>query len=83
MCESAYGDQTEDAYSTIGRTYVLYAVSFVLGGQGEMFRRRNDNVELAFLVLVSMWGFQLRVGVIVTPRYLAESVGFKGVPWIE
>lgn len=48
-------------------------VSLVIRGQDGRFLRRKAEVEFAFLHTLSMWWFQLRLLVIVTPKYLIIS----------
>ena len=47
MWHSAAGDQTEEAYSRIGRTYVLYAFALASRGLDRMFGRKEAMVEIA------------------------------------
>jgi len=66
------GSQTVLAYSTVGRTRALYAVSLVKVEEILRFLRRKLMVRLALLQVFcicwpqSMWLFR------VQPRYLAE-----------
>ena len=48
-----------DAYSKMGRTYVLYACSFTGRGQLERFLCKNALTLLAFFVILCICGFQL------------------------
>ena len=74
MWQSVAGDQTEEAYSTIGRTYVLYALALASRGLDLIFRRRKAMVEFGFFVMLSMWNYQDNSGMMVTPKYFACSV---------
>ena len=54
LVDSAAGDQTEEAYSRIGWTYVLYAFALESSGLDRMFGRRKAMTEFAFYVMLSM-----------------------------
>ena len=48
------GDQTDEAYSRIGRTYVLYAFALASRGLDLVFHRIEAIVEFAFSVMLSV-----------------------------
>ena len=72
-----------DAYSTMGRTRLMYPFSFTGGGQDRMFLRRKAQVLLAFLVAWSMCVFQFSLGVIVSPRYFPAVEISSGWLWMK
>ena len=51
------GSHTADAYSVLGLTRVLYAVSFSDCGQLRRFLSREANLEWAWPTRVLMWVF--------------------------
>ena len=71
ICPSLYGSQTVHAYSSVGRTIALYAISLSLMLLTFRFLRRKPSVLLA-LVVMWTWKSQSRSCAIVTPRYFAE-----------
>ena len=75
------GSHTEAAYSTKGRTYVLYADSFSLGLLVWMLRLMNFSELLVFIVIWLMCFAHDKSREILTPKYLAESVSFSPTPW--
>ena len=73
-----HGSYTEAAYSTKGRTKVLYADSFNLALLVGMLRLMKFS-ELLF-VFVVIWLTYLPHDK-SAPKYLAESVSFRLTPW--
>ena len=63
------GSHTEAAYSTKGRTYVLYADSFSLGLLVWMLRLMNFNELLVFIVIWLMCFAHDKSREILTPKY--------------
>ena len=61
-----------DAYSSWGRTNVLYVTSFVCLGAKAKFRLRNPKVLVAFDDISEICWSQSRSSVMVIPRYLAD-----------
>ena len=55
ICPSLYGSQTVHAYSNIGRTIALYAVSLSLMLLTFRFLRRKPSVLLALVVMLWTW----------------------------
>ena len=72
------GSQTSHAYSSWGRTMVLYARAFVAFEQILRFLRMKPRVLLALEAMLFMWLFQHKSVEICTPRYLASSTTFSG-----
>ena len=66
------GSQAVVAYSRYGLTSEWYAVDLVAIEHPLMFRLRRPRIWLAFLQLLSMWAFQLKLSVIVIPKYLCS-----------
>ena len=75
------GSHTEAAYSTKGRSYVLYADSFSLGLLVWMLRLINFNELLVFIVIWLICFDHDKSREILSPKYLAESVSFRLTSW--
>ena len=71
----------QDAYSSLGRTRVRYAVSLTLWLQPPSTRRKRPRVELAFLQMLSTCSFQLKLLDIGTQRYFVELTLDIGKPF--
>ena len=76
-----WGFQTDEAYSTCGRTKVLYASSFTASFLVFTFLLTKPRVLFALPVISLMWWFQLRSWDMLTPRYFALSTDSKNWPW--
>ena len=78
---SVMESQATDAYSRTGLTSCLYAVSFTDCDVVSTLRLMKPSVELALLVMLYMWVFQMIYGSRVTPRYFTvEALGIS-VSW--
>ena len=71
------------AYSTSGRTRVLYACSLIDIDEIFRFLRRKPRVLFALFVKESMCCLQFTLSVMVTPRYLADVTAASNCPQIE
>ena len=60
MFSFVWGDQTGEAYSTLGRTKVLYASSLTFIFLVFTLRLTNPSVPFALAVIELMCSFQLR-----------------------
>jgi Zn-dependent protease len=67
-----WGSHTGLAYSTSGRTRVLYACSLIDIDEIFRFLRRKPRVLFALFLMESMCWLQFTLSVMVTPRYLAD-----------
>ena len=74
------GSQTGLAYSRIGLTSPLYAISLTSLGHDEMLRLKKPRVLFAFVQILPTWVFHLKSFVIATPRYLILFTFSKTVP---
>ena len=77
---SVWGLHTLEAYSSWGRTTVLYAVALRSSWWIFMLRFRKPRVWLAFLEILEMCIFQERFSEISTPRYFAAGTASKRTP---
>lgn len=77
------GSQTEEAYSTIGRTKVLNAVALRSADFTRRLRLRKARTLFALLVVLLICCVHLRSEVIVTPRYFADSTVSRGLYVIQ
>jgi hypothetical protein len=68
------------AYSTSGRTRVLYACSLIDIDEIFRFLRRKPRVLFALFVMESMCWLQFTLSVMVTPRYLADVTAASNYP---
>ena len=62
--------------------YIVYHCALMVVVKQLTLRPKKTKVELAFLVILSMWLSQLKLLWIFSPRYLAESVWFTTRPWM-
>ena len=69
-----------EAYSSLGRTSVLLAVSLTSGSFIFMFLLRKPSVLFAFPVILSVWEFQDRPEEMSTPKYLALVTASRTCP---
>ena len=68
------------AYSKVGLTRDLYAVSFIVVLLILRFRFRNPMVLFALLQMFQMCSFHFKSELIVQPRYLADFTGSRVCP---
>ena len=78
------GSHAAEAYSMMGLTYVLYVAALILRLHLLKLRwsLRKAWVELAFLLMTSMWVLKLRLLSICTPRYFADVTSSRMVLWM-
>ena len=76
-----YGLQTEEQYSRCGLTSDVKALLFTEVLDILKFLRRKPRVLFAFLVILSIWMFQERLFVRLTPRYLVPVSDSKMWPF--
>ena len=67
---TADGDQEEEAYSSMGRTYVLKARVMIDGLLERKQRRINDDRWFARQTMSFMWRLNFKSGSTMTPRSL-------------
>ena len=65
-----WGSQTLEQYSSLGRTYDIYAFSFRALGQCLRLRATKPSIRFAAPLMLEIWASQVSFSVKVTPRYL-------------
>jgi len=72
-----------EAYSSIGRTMILYMLQFTCIGQLETLRCKNAMVYLALLFIFKICSFHDSFSSIITPRYFSLATCCTTVSLIE
>ena len=78
---SVLGLQTEEEYSTNGRTSVLLAISRIAGDFVLMLRLINPRDRFADVHIFWMWLLKVRLLLISTPKYLEPPTDSRIWPY--